>query len=169
MFLSTTIKSHQKYKGKPQKQTTRQDKKIQQNKTKLHRQKRKGKTKDTVHNVTRLHIKHGGLPQHASTQVYCTFDLFAVCPKACTGRWMIGTTEKVYIKLNSSTYSRKSLHNKVLTVITDVMVKTMKATAGAFGWRTVCFPFSNVLVLKFSFFIYTKLFIKKIQQKKSNK
>lgn len=160
MFLSITIKSHQKYKGKPQKQTTRQDKKIQQNKTKLHCQKRKGKTKGTVHNVTRLHIKHGGLPQHASTQVYCTFDLFAVCPKACTGRWTIGTTEKVLLHLIVQLIHEKvCITEKALTVITDVTVKTMKATAGAFGWRTVCFPFFIVLILKFPFPFFNRRYL----------
>lgn len=67
---------------------------------------------------------------------------------------MIGTTEKVYIKLNSTILlMQKSVEEKALTVITDMMVKSVKGTAGAFGWRIICSPIFTVLVLDFSSFI----------------
>lgn len=47
---------------------------------------------------------------------------------------MIGITEKVYIKLNSTVLlMQKSVQEKTLTVTTNMMVKSVKATAGAFG------------------------------------
>lgn len=48
---------------------------------------------------------------------------------------------------------QKSVEEKALTVITDMMIKSVKRTAGAFGWRIICSPIFTVLVLDFSSFI----------------
>jgi len=67
---------------------------------------------------------------------------------------MIGTTEKVYIKLNSTILlmQKTEKEEKALPVITDMMVKSVKGTAGASGQGIICSPTFIMLVLdSFSF------------------